>query len=367
MHTPRFSASRRSVLSVFGIGAAAAALASCGEGGTGAGGSGSSDDGGGSGEKPLVTTTCYPMDYLVQKVGGDLVEINSLAKPGVDPHGLELSVREVASLESSALILQIIGYQSALDEAISSRGLEDKALEASTVIDLLPNTGSDHDHTHDHDHDHEDDGHDHDHEDDDHDHGTDASDGGGEHDHADDAHDDHAGHDHGQYDPHMWHDPHLMAELGDALGERLAELDPDNAQTYLDNAEALHSELHDLDEELKARFDGASGSKTFVTSHTAFAYLAAHYGLHQVGIAGVDPETEPSPQRLIELESVIKEAGVNTIFFETTASPKVAQALADNVGIESEELDNLETQLNPDADYPAVMRENCEKLVASWE
>ena len=62
----------------------------------------------------------------------------------------------------------------------------------------------------------------------------------------------------------------------------------------------------------------------------------------------------------------MKDEGVSTIFFETTASPKVAESLAQNLGVTAEELDNLETQLSPDADYPAVMRENCEKLVASF-
>ncbi len=57
---------------------------------------------------------------------------------------------------------------------------------------------------------------------------------------------------------------------------------------------------------------------------------------------------------------------MTTIFFETTASPKVAQTLADTVGVASEELDNLETQLDESADYLQVMRENAQKLVESW-
>ena len=71
-------------------------------------------------------------------------------------------------------------------------------------------------------------------------------------------------------------------------------------------------------------------------------------------------------QRLLELEKVITDEGVTTIFFETTASPKVAQTLAENVGVSSDELDNLETRLSEDADYPAVMRENSRKLIESW-
>ena len=390
--------SRRSVLGAASFGSLGLALAACGSSG-----GGSDADGG----KPRVTTSCYPMDFLVQRVGGEHVEITSLAKPGVDPHGLELSVREVAELEKSDLILQILGYQNALDDAISSRGLEKAALDVSTVVELLPNTGADHDHTHDgessddggehdehegHDHEghdhgdhdeHDHEGHDHgdhdehghedhdDHAHDEHDHG--ASDSGGddhdEHDgHDHEGHEGHEGHDHdhGAFDPHMWHDPELMAQVGEAIAERLGTLVPEQKQTFTDAATTLRTELEELDTELKTAFDGASGSKTFVTSHTAFAYLAHRYNLHQVGISGVDPETEPSPARLLEVEQTVKDEGVSTIFFETTASPKVAESLAQNLGVTAEELDNLETQLSPDADYPAVMRENCEKLVASF-
>lgn len=363
--TSRPLPSRRSVLGAASFGSLGLVLAACGSSG-----GGSSDADGG---KPRVTTSCYPMDFLVQRVGGEHVEITSLAKPGVDPHGLELSVREVAELEKSDLILQILGYQNALDDAISSRDLEEATLDVSTVVELLPNTGADHDHTHDgessdgggeHDeHDHEHEGHDHD----EHDHG--ASDSGGD-DHEGHDHDghDHEGHDHdhGAFDPHMWHDPELMAQVGEAIAERLGTLVPEQKQTFTDAAKTLRTELEELDAELKSAFDGASGSKTFVTSHTAFAYLAHRYSLHQVGISGVDPETEPSPARLLEVEKTVKDEGVSTIFFETTASPKVAESLAENLGVTAEELDNLETQLSPDADYPAVMRQNCEKLVASF-
>ena len=57
---------------------------------------------------------------------------------------------------------------------------------------------------------------------------------------------------------------------------------------------------------------------------------------------------------------------MTTVFFETSASPKVAQTLARNLGIDSAELDNLETQQSEEADYAQVMRDNCTALVASW-
>lgn len=316
---------RRTFLALAGLGAGAALLSACGDDSGGAG-----DDG------PTVVTTNYPLQYLVQKVGGERVESVDLASPGGDGHGLELSMRESLTVQEAALVLQIPGYQAAVDDAIAS-GEGGNVLDISQVIALLAADG----HTHEEDS---------------------ASDGGGEHAEGED----HAGHDHGPDDPHFWHDPLRMSDVADALADRLTELDPEGAEVFAAGAEAVRAELEELDRELAAGFGAIAGERAFVTSHAAFGYLADRYDLHQIGITGVDPETEPSPRRLLELEQLVQDTGVTTIFFETTASPKVARTLAANVGISSEELDNLETRLSADADYAQVMRENSSKLLESW-
>ncbi|GAA1484865.1 metal ABC transporter substrate-binding protein [Brachybacterium fresconis] len=323
--------SRRSLLTLAGVGAGAIVLSACGDGGGG---------GTGSGDALTVVTSNYPLSYVVDRVGGDRVEVTDLATPGADAHGLELSVKQVMAVQEAALVLQIPRYQAALDDAISS-GPADNVLDVSSIIEMLPADGGD-EHGHD-----------------EHAHASD----GGDAEHADEEH---SGHDHGPTDPHFWHDPLRLAEVADALAARLGEIDPEGAEAFTAAAAEVRSDLEALDAELDEQFDTVDGDRTFITSHAAYAYLAARYDLHQVGIAGVDPETEPSPRRLLELEQVIDEEGVTTIFFETTASPKVAQTLAENVGVDSAELDNLETRLDEDADYPAVMRNNCQKLLESW-
>lgn len=299
--------SRRTLFSLAGVGLGAGLLAACGDGGTA-----------GEADTPVVVTGCYPMEYLVAQVAGDAVSITQLAKPGADAHGVELSVQQTLEIQEAALVVQIPGLQTALDDAIASED-GDNVLDVSTVVTQL------------------------------------GSDGEEEHDHE-------AGAD----DPHLWHDPVRMADIGDAIAERLGEVLPDSAGTFTENAATLRTTLEELDAELAEDFGAVDGSRTFITSHTAFGYLAERYDLRQVGITGVDPETEPSPSRLLELEQVVEDEGVSTIFFETTASPEVAQTLAENVGVEASELDNLETQLSEDADYPQVMRENAAALLESW-
>lgn len=320
---------RRTLLSALGLGAGAALLAACGEG--------AATDGDGL----SVVTSAYALSFLVTRIGGEHVALTDLTTPGADAHGLELSVKQTMLVEEADLVLQIPGFQTALDDAIASQG-GDKVLDVSSVITLLPaDAGS------------VEEGH--------------AGESEEEHaEHAEEG-DSHEGHDHGPNDPHFWHDPLRMADLGDAIAARLGELSPEHAEEFTSAAATVREELEQLDAELTSAFEVvADERRTFITSHAAYTYLADRYDLHQVGISGIDPETEPSPQRLLALETVVRDEEVTTIFFEATASPKVAQTLADNLGIDSAELDNLETQQSPEADYPAVMRSNCTALAESW-
>jgi zinc transport system substrate-binding protein len=102
-----------------------------------------------------------------------------------------------------------------------------------------------------------------------------------------------------------------------------------------------------------------------VTSHTAFGYLAQRYGLREVGITGISPEAEPTPQRLAEVAQRAKETGTTTIFFETLVSPKVADTIAREVGARTAVLDPVEGRTDPDTDYFSIMRANLTALTTA--
>lgn len=132
-----------------------------------------------------------------------------------------------------------------------------------------------------------------------------------------------------------------MAGIGDALADRLAEVDPDRSAGYRSRAATLRTDLEALDTEY------ANGLKTcqrreIVTSHAAFGYLAARYQLEQIPISGLSPEQEPSPQHMAEVAAQAKALKVTTIFFETLVSPKVAETLAREVGAKADVLDPVE-------------------------
>jgi zinc transport system substrate-binding protein len=97
-----------------------------------------------------------------------------------------------------------------------------------------------------------------------------------------------------------------------------------------------------------------------VTTHEAFGYLAHRYGLEMVGVSGLSPDAEPSPARLAEIREVVVDEGVTTIFYERLVSPKVAETLADDLGVDTAVLDPIEglTDETEGEDYFTLMRAN---------
>jgi zinc transport system substrate-binding protein len=277
-----------------------------------------------------VLTGFYPLEWAASRVSGDLASVSSLTAPGAEPHDLELAPQDVAAISEADLLVYVEGFQPALDEAAHSEGA-DAAWDAGAAADLTLSAA--------------DDGH-----------------GAEEETHAEgEAHADG-----GEVaDPHFWLDPTRLADVGDALAERMAELDPDNAATYETNAADLRSELEGLDSEMQEALAGCS-IDTLVTSHDAFGYLGDRYGFEVVGISGLAPSEEPSPADLAELAELVAERRVTTVYTETLVDPAVAETVADEAGVETAVLDPLEglTDESAGSDYLEVMRSNLETLRA---
>ena len=289
-----------------------------------------------------VMASFYPLKYLTEKVGGEHVTVTSLTPDGAEPHDLELSPKMVDSLASADAVVYLAGFQGAVDEAIEQHA-PTTVIDVSSAAQLVAiDSTSNHPGE---------------------DEGTDEAQSGeaqsgkaqsgeaADHDHHHDM----------SMDPHFWLDPARMANAATLVGDKLAEADPTNAETYKANAKALNEELTSLGDNLVTKTSTCQ-IKTFVTAHTAFGYLADRTGLTQVGISGLDPESSPSPARLAEIGKIAKDQGVTTIFTEALIDPKVAQTLADDLGISTAVLDPIESQTDSSKDYAAVMNDNIDAL-----
>lgn len=280
-----------------------------------------------------VVASFYPMQFLAERIGGEHVEVTALTKPGTEPHDLELRPQQIAQLSESGLVVYLKGVQPAVDEAIKESGPEHIA--EATSFTKVENHGSA---VHGHDH-------------------------GGEEAHEEEGHDEHGHGEDATADPHVWLDPVKYAEVAEGVGKALEKADPDHAKDYEKNTADLVKELRALDTEFKNGLADRS-SDTFITTHSAFGYLAERYGLHQEAIAGLDPESEPSPARIKQLHEVAEHEKVGTVFFETLASDRTAKTLADDLGLKTDVLDPIEgiTDESQGDDYFAVQRANLKAL-----
>ncbi|WP_411375712.1 metal ABC transporter substrate-binding protein [Arthrobacter sp. MPF02] len=299
------------------------------------------------GSSPVkMMASFYPLQYVTEQVGGNLVSVESLTPPGTEPHDLELSPASVAALESAAAVVYLSGFQPAVDQAIKQAS-PSRALDVSEEA-TLPAGHSEEEHAAES---HTESGA-----------TEEAHAGETEGDHADETEDAHGHAGEGSVqDLHYWLDPERLAHTAHAVAGELGKADPENAAAYEANAETLSGKLTALDEDFKKGL-ATCETRTIVVSHEAYGYLAKKYDLKQAGISGVAPDTEPSPARLAEIGQVVKDEGVTTIFTETLVNPKVAETLAADLNVKTAVLDPLEGLTDASSDYEKVMRQNLEAL-----
>ncbi|MEU0439083.1 MULTISPECIES: metal ABC transporter substrate-binding protein [unclassified Streptomyces] len=281
----------------------------------------------GNTDKFDVVASFYPMTYLAEQIGGTHVHVTTLTEPGQEPHELEISARQTAQLEESDAVLYLKGLQPAVDKAVDQSGVGTK-IDAASLTTLEK-------------------------------HGTEV---GGHDEHADaDGH----GHDEesGAEDPHIWLDPVRYAEVAEGVGKAFEKADPDHAADYRKNTAALVSRLGALNTEFEKGLAGTR-TKTFITTHAAFGYLAERYGLTEEAISGLDPESEPSAARVKDLQKKAKADGVTTVFYETLVSGDTAKTLAEDAGLRTDVLDPIEgiTDNSRGDDYIQVMQANLKAL-----
>ncbi|MFJ3039556.1 zinc ABC transporter substrate-binding protein [Streptomyces tendae] len=285
----------------------------------------------GNTDKFDVVASFYPMEYLAEQIGGDHVNVTTLTEPGQEPHDLELSAKQTAQMGEADAVLYLKSLQPAVDEAIAQSDVKTK-IDAATLTKLEDHGNVEHDH------------------------------GGEEHvdEHAEEEHSEGGEH---ALDPHVWLDPVKYAEIAQGVAESFEKADPDHADDYRKNAEALAKKLAGLDTAYKEGL-AKTDSKVFFTNHAAFGYLAERYGLTQEAINGLDPESEPSPARIKELQEEAKADGVTTVFYETLVSDKTAKTLAKDAGLKTDVLDPLEgiTDKSKGEDYVGVMESNLKAL-----
>jgi zinc transport system substrate-binding protein len=260
--------------------------------------------------RPTVVTSFYPLQFIADFVAGRYNDVVDLTPPGVEPHEYELSVRQTAQVDEALVGFYEKGMAPSIDQAIENDSPA-HALDVTSVVPLH------------------------------------APEPGYREETADNA------------DPHFWQDPTLMARAGSAFAATMADADPAHAAYYRSRGAKLSKELTALDREYVDTLRTCR-IRTLVVSHDAFEYLGRRYHLDIAPIAGLEPDAEPSLQRLHDLQGLIQDRHITTVFYETLASPALAESLAHDLGIATAVLDPIEglAPSDPDATYLTLMRQN---------
>ena len=246
----------------------------------------------------------YPLAFAAEQIAAAGTDVQNLTPAGAEPHDLELTPGDVRAVADAALVLYLgKGFMPGLETAVEQR--EGRSLDLLADQELKPGRDED---------------------------GEIVS------------------------DPHVWLDPVRYAAMARAIG---AELGNGAA------GERLAGKLERLDAEFR-RGLATCERREIVTSHAAFGYLAARYDLEQVPLEGLSPEAEPSARGIADLVDLVETSGATTVFFETLVSPKLAQTVAREAGVETAVLNPLEgltdDEIAAGEDYFTVMRSNLAAL-----
>lgn len=254
-----------------------------------------------------VTATFYPLAEFARQVGGASVQVQTLVPAGTEPHDFEPSTQDIAQLHHAQVyVYNGAGFEGWLDKVLpdlQKNGV--KTVNASAGLTLMP------------------------------------------------------------ADPHLWLDPVLAQQQVKTIAASFSQVDPTHATTYQQQAANYLTKLQQLDQEFRTGLANCQ-TRTIVTSHAAFGYLAKEYQLNVITIAGLSPDQEPSPQRLAEIVQQVKTQQIKYIFFESLVKPTLADTIATETGAQTLVFNPLEgltsNELAAGKEYISIQQQNLQNL-----
>lgn len=264
---------KRIISSILALSLIVVLLTACG----GDSGDGASEDGG---KLKVVVTTTIIAD-VVRNLSGDLVEVEALMGPGVDPHLYKASAGDVKTMSEADMVvyngLHLEGKMGEVFENIKGKVIfaANENLDESELLD---------------------------------------SDGGD------------------YFDPHVWFDIKIWEGATERIAQGLKELDPENSEKYDANLEKYMAELEEADKYVRDRAAEIDPDKRIlVTAHDAFQYFGKQYGFDVRGLQGISTDAEAGTSDVRELADFIVEKEIKAIFVESSVPRKNIEALQDAV------------------------------------
>lgn len=252
-----------------------------------------------------VVTSFSILEDFASQVGGDRITVKSIVPVNGDVHAYEPRPTDVIAFKRADLVLANgLQFDTFMQRLAKSSETKAPVVEVTKGIEPLKNTEDEHGHGAEPAHDDHDHGHDHDH---------------------DHAHE----HDHGEYDPHAWQSvPNAMIYVKN-IADALCKVDSAGCESYKANASAYTEKLQALHESVKAAFSALPKDKrTLITSHDAFGYLGATYGLTLLAPEGTSSATEATAADVAAIIRQIREDKGSAVFMENISNPALIKQIA---------------------------------------
>ncbi|MEM7598395.1 MAG: zinc ABC transporter substrate-binding protein [Pseudomonadota bacterium] len=230
-------------------------------------------------DKLSVVATTGMIADAAMIVGGDLVEVQTLMGPGVDPHAYRQTRTDIVAMNRADLVLWHGLYLEAQMEELLLELAEKKPVVA--VGEAVPQDKLI-------------------------------------------AHEDYDG----RFDPHVWMVPALWGDVVRGVQAAMTEVAPDQAAMFETNATAYIAEIERLGAYTKdALTTVPTEARVLLTAHDAFGYFGSDYGFEVMGIQGISTESEAGLDRIAELVDLLVERDIGAVFVETSVSDRNIKAL----------------------------------------
>lgn len=277
-------------------------------------------------DKLPITASFSILADIVRVVGAERVNVTSLVGPDEDAHVFEPRPSDGKTILASKLVvINGLGFEPWASKLIKSAGYKGELVVASKGIQALKMKDSKA----------------------------------------------HAGHSHGENDPHAWQNPNHVMLYAKNIASALSKIDPNGASLYQANAESYVKSLQQLDGWIKEQINAIPRAKRkVITSHDAFGYLAAQYDITFLAPQGVSTEVEPSAKQMARLIKQIQTEKIRAVFVENMSNPKLLAQLSQEVGVKvgpSLYADALSSADKPGSSYLNMMRHNITSLVAGMK
>ncbi|NQS99055.1 MAG: zinc ABC transporter substrate-binding protein [candidate division Zixibacteria bacterium] len=277
----------------------------------GCGGYKSSDSTESSG-KIKVFVSIPPQKFFLQRIGGDLVDVQVLVPPGSSPATYEPTAKQMSGLAESQAYFKIgVPFEKSLLKKIENILIDLNVVDTRKGIKLRPIEGE------------------------------------AEHHH-------HTGE---ELDPHIWLDPILVKIQAGTICDQLAQLDPAHKAVFENNLAAFQAEIDSVHTKITQLLLPFAGGEFFVF-HPSYGYFARRYELEQIAVESSGKE--PGAKQLDEIIEKAQKCGINTVFVQNEYSSKTPEAVA---GV----INGRVVRLNPlSGDYLNNLLDIAQKIAGSF-